>query len=308
MLSIPPHTSHKIQPLDVSFFGPLKRAFNKECDKFMRASTYKKITPYDIASIFYGAYMSVATIEKGVSGFHSTGIFPVSSNTFKEEDFFPVQNQELICIDDPDDIESENQEQAENIILEETDEESNLVNASNTYEVGLLDVEPCSSKTVQKMPHKTFLRSLEKFSPILKLAAESSKRKGHSSILTGTSMTAVLEETVAKRKEKTLKKEQVERKSAAKVLGMSIKTETKAMKETAVTTQQKKMNKSVKKRGKRLFSFENSSEEEGIDVKKLCDDNDNETFLIQVIQTFNFVPYALNMEPTNCGTDDAFRG
>ena len=92
MLSIPPHASHKIQPLDVSFFGPLKRAFNKEYDKFMRASTYKKNTPYDIASIFYGAYMSVATIEKGVSGFRSTGIFPVSSNTFKEKDFFPVQN------------------------------------------------------------------------------------------------------------------------------------------------------------------------------------------------------------------------
>ena len=68
------------------------------------------------------------------------------------------------------------------MILEETDEESNLVNASNTSEVGLLDVEPCSSKTVQKMPHKTFIQSLEKFSPIPKLAmervAESSKRKG----------------------------------------------------------------------------------------------------------------------------------
>ena len=89
-------------------------------------------------------------------------------------------------------------------------------------------------------------------------------------------MKAVLEETVAKRKEKTLKKEQVERKSAAKVLGMSIKTESKARKETAVTTRQKKMNKSVKKRGKQLFSFENSSEEEDIDAKKLCVDNDND--------------------------------
>lgn len=244
----------------------------------MRASNYKKITPYDIASIFYGAYMSVATIEKGVSGFRSTGIFPVSSNTFKEEDFFSVQNLEPICIDDPDDTESENQEQAEKMILEETGEENNLVNASNTSEVGLLDVEPCSSKTVQEVPQKTFLQSLEKFSPVPKLAAESSKRKGHSSFLTGTPMKAVLEETVANRKEKTLKKEQAERKSAAKVLGMSIKTESKARKEKAVTTRQKKMNKSVKKRGKRLFSFENSSDEEDIDVKKLCDDNDNDLF------------------------------
>lgn len=89
-------------------------------------------------------------------------------------------------------------------------------------------------------------------------------------------MKAVLEETVAERKEKTLKKEHAERKSAAKVLGMFIKTESKARKEKAVTTQQKKMNKFVKKRDKRLFSFENSSDEEDIDVKKLCDDNDND--------------------------------
>ena len=43
------------------------------------------------------------------------------------------------------------------MILEETDEECNLVNASNNSEVELLDVESCLSKTVQEVPHKTFL-------------------------------------------------------------------------------------------------------------------------------------------------------
>jgi hypothetical protein len=28
-----PHTSHRLQPLDVSFFGPLKSAYSAECDK-----------------------------------------------------------------------------------------------------------------------------------------------------------------------------------------------------------------------------------------------------------------------------------
>ncbi|XP_072400274.1 uncharacterized protein [Diabrotica undecimpunctata] len=32
MLSIPPHTSHRLQPLDVSFFLSLKRAYDVECD------------------------------------------------------------------------------------------------------------------------------------------------------------------------------------------------------------------------------------------------------------------------------------
>ena len=114
------------------------------------------------------------------------------------------------------------------------------------------------------------------FSPIPKLAAErialSSKRKVQSSILMRAPMKGVLEETVAKRKEKILKKEHVERKSAAKVSGMSIKTESKARKEKAMTTPQKKMNKSVQKRDKCHFSYENSSDDKDINVKKLCDD------------------------------------
>ncbi|KAJ4429039.1 hypothetical protein ANN_26035 [Periplaneta americana] len=32
VVSIPPHTSHRVQPLDVTFFGPLKKAYSRECD------------------------------------------------------------------------------------------------------------------------------------------------------------------------------------------------------------------------------------------------------------------------------------
>ncbi|KAH1021752.1 hypothetical protein HUJ04_011237 [Dendroctonus ponderosae] len=31
LLTIPPHTSHRVQPLDVTFYGPLKTAYNSEC-------------------------------------------------------------------------------------------------------------------------------------------------------------------------------------------------------------------------------------------------------------------------------------
>ncbi|XP_074030793.1 tigger transposable element-derived protein 6 isoform X2 [Leptinotarsa decemlineata] len=49
MLSLPPHTSHRMQPLDVSFFGPLKMAYKKECDLFLKSHLAEKITPYDAA-------------------------------------------------------------------------------------------------------------------------------------------------------------------------------------------------------------------------------------------------------------------
>lgn len=52
MVSLPPHTSHRLQPLDVTFFGPLKAAFRKESDNMMKVEPLRKITEYDLASLF----------------------------------------------------------------------------------------------------------------------------------------------------------------------------------------------------------------------------------------------------------------
>lgn len=88
MLSLPPHTSHKMQPLDVSFFGPLKTAYKKECDLFLKSHFAEKITPYDVASLVRKAFNNVASISKGESGFRATGIFPINPEVFLEEDFY----------------------------------------------------------------------------------------------------------------------------------------------------------------------------------------------------------------------------
>lgn len=87
MVSIPPHTSHRLQPLDVVFYGPLKKAYNRECDVYIKSHNLQKITPYEVAGLFNKAYMRVASVEKGVSGFASTGIFPLNPHKFKDEDF-----------------------------------------------------------------------------------------------------------------------------------------------------------------------------------------------------------------------------
>ena len=42
VVSIPPHSSHRLQPLDVAFYAPLKNAFNKECDYFMKTMFIRK--------------------------------------------------------------------------------------------------------------------------------------------------------------------------------------------------------------------------------------------------------------------------
>ncbi|XP_074041347.1 uncharacterized protein [Leptinotarsa decemlineata] len=88
ILSIPPHTSHRMQPLDVAFYGPLKAAFRKGCDLFMKSNALQKIAPYDVASLFNKAYCDTATIKEGVSGFKASGIVPINPSIFGEEEFF----------------------------------------------------------------------------------------------------------------------------------------------------------------------------------------------------------------------------
>jgi len=49
----------------------------------------KRISFFEIAGIFGNAYMKCATVDKGVSGFRSGGIWPYNSDIFKDADFAP---------------------------------------------------------------------------------------------------------------------------------------------------------------------------------------------------------------------------
>lgn len=44
-LCMPPHSSHLLQPLDVGCFGPLKRAYGKEIEEFVRSLLVIRISP-----------------------------------------------------------------------------------------------------------------------------------------------------------------------------------------------------------------------------------------------------------------------
>ena len=76
MLSLPPHTSHKLQPLDRSVFKPLKSAFNAACSTWLRNHPGRRISVDKLGELFNAAYLKAATIENAVSGFRCTGIVP----------------------------------------------------------------------------------------------------------------------------------------------------------------------------------------------------------------------------------------
>lgn len=87
LLTLPPHSTHKLQPLDKSFFNALKCAYNVSANSWLRCHPGKRVTAYDVTEIFGNAYGKCATVEKATSGFAVTGIWPFRRHIFSDEDF-----------------------------------------------------------------------------------------------------------------------------------------------------------------------------------------------------------------------------
>ena len=95
MLSIPPHTSHRLQPLDKTFFGPLKTSYNREIDKWLVSKPGKQVNNWELSELYCHAYEQAATVQKAVNGFRSAGIVPFNPDIFGDEDFAPSTVTEL---------------------------------------------------------------------------------------------------------------------------------------------------------------------------------------------------------------------
>lgn len=90
LLCLPPHCSHKLQPLDVSFMRPLSTFYDQECEKWLRQHPGRVITMFQLGSIFGSAYMRAATPLVAQNGYRRTGIFPVNRDVFAEHEFAPA--------------------------------------------------------------------------------------------------------------------------------------------------------------------------------------------------------------------------
>ncbi|CAG7826481.1 unnamed protein product, partial [Allacma fusca] len=75
LLTLPPHTTHKWQPLDVCFFGPLKSKYSDYLVKWF--SEHQRTNPKieDIPAIFKFAFVDAAKPETAVNGFRKTGLW-----------------------------------------------------------------------------------------------------------------------------------------------------------------------------------------------------------------------------------------
>ncbi|GBP27792.1 hypothetical protein EVAR_94196_1 [Eumeta japonica] len=91
LLTIPPHSSHRLQPLDVSVFGPLQTYYNAAMDSWLMRHPGKTISIYNIAELLGQAFNRAMTPSNIKSGFRKTGIFPFDRHIFTDIEFMPSE-------------------------------------------------------------------------------------------------------------------------------------------------------------------------------------------------------------------------
>lgn len=89
VLTLHPHTTAKLQPLDVGLNGPFKSYYNAAVDSWLMRHPGQPLTIYNIAECVGSAYMKSMTPINIVNAFKKTGIFPFDDCIFTEVDFMP---------------------------------------------------------------------------------------------------------------------------------------------------------------------------------------------------------------------------
>ena len=76
LFCLPPHTTHKSQPLDASVFKPLKSHWHEACHTFVEQNPGKSITKYNFSKLLNTAWGKTMSPNIISSGFKRTGIYP----------------------------------------------------------------------------------------------------------------------------------------------------------------------------------------------------------------------------------------
>ena len=80
MLTFPPHCTHRLQPLDRTFFRSLKAGYSRACDNWMTCQKGRSITQFDVIGLF-----TTATVASATSGSSAAGLWTFNDSKFDDE-------------------------------------------------------------------------------------------------------------------------------------------------------------------------------------------------------------------------------
>ncbi|XP_028049435.1 tigger transposable element-derived protein 1 isoform X1 [Monomorium pharaonis] len=143
IISFPPHTTHKLQPLDKSFMDPLKTYYLEQVKTWIRI-TGLPITHYNVMNLFGRAYIKCQTAQIAINGFRETGVYPPNRNVFFNANYltFREENKEI-----------KEETQSENVsILSRTQAHLCASNETVSVDSDTLNKASCSTIFVEPQP------------------------------------------------------------------------------------------------------------------------------------------------------------
>ena len=90
---LPPNTIHLTQPLDKGVFGPLMTCWRRVCHNHLVQNPGVAIAKHNFSSLFSEAWMQAMTPRNIVSGFCTTGVYPIRRNALA----LPNEEQTSLC-------------------------------------------------------------------------------------------------------------------------------------------------------------------------------------------------------------------
>ncbi|XP_055307689.1 uncharacterized protein LOC129571845 [Sitodiplosis mosellana] len=103
MLSFPPHCTHRMQPLDITVFGPMKTMYTTKHDDWKKSNMKVTFDLHHIPLIVDQCLDLCVTPRNIKSGFKSSGIVPFNRDIFTDVDFIASKTNEENESDDEDD-------------------------------------------------------------------------------------------------------------------------------------------------------------------------------------------------------------
>lgn len=197
ILTLPPHCSHRLQPLDVSVFASFKAHYNSAVDSWLLHHPGTPITIYQVAECVGTAFDRSMTPSNIKSGFKRSGIFPLDKNVFNECDFMTSAVTDRPTV---------NEQEASTSKADE----SALEQETSTSKANESVLSECNEdKENQKPKQKQYFVSPEQFRGYPKASERKStnnnRRKGKSMIATDTPEKNMIEEREQNKKKTKIK-------------------------------------------------------------------------------------------------------
>ena len=89
IIKLPPHTTDRLQPLDVCCFKPLKIQWDKAIAKFQQTNNARRITKSEFVDLVGQVWSSAFTEKNILKSFEKTGMYPVNRTRYPEIAFKP---------------------------------------------------------------------------------------------------------------------------------------------------------------------------------------------------------------------------